>query len=557
MIFLLFTLPFITFIAYVTSDKLLYLNINKLTSYDPLTSSNNTSNKLQFKNFSKLFTVQDKKWNKRLRLFFIFIIALYFNFIFIIIYEIFQYEHIDDNVVMDDAEKLQQVFITTFCIPLMLSLLSVLLSFVIPFTIIFLGLQKFHLVKTFKQLLITSILMTFVCYQIIVNNIVNLNNQKASILLKIGVIGMIIMSSLSAIGCVITTYYHYFLKNNNKISSVSERSHQTSENIFNILKKIINDPKNHLLYSLFMDTIFLYYCNFKNIVTLFFKIPKSVANLDIVYGLNKITTDESKNANPMVTSIINIINFFYYTEDEKIDQVFMIKLISILLSFSLFILCFSYILSFLRNGLNILIYYFDLTLDGNKKEMEFSNDNQNLPRYKQTSAINNPSHIKNFIFAEFVGIYIVATTLVILKLFLPAEIEEFISKKVFNNWMSINVETQSKLINTSADASANIMMRLYNWLLSIPQFPLINKLVLIKANNLSVFDNIQFIFDISFQFTWCFLVLGILGFEIYSSKILGNDDHLLISFLADKYSTISRSNSASDLYLSVKRKMSI
>ncbi|KAL6938703.1 hypothetical protein ACO0OL_001251 [Hanseniaspora opuntiae] len=306
-----------------------------------------------------------------------------------------------------------------------------------------------------------------------------------------------------------------------------------------------------------MDTIFLYYCNFKNIVTLFFKIPKSVANLDIVYGLNKITTDESKNANPMVTSIINIINFFYYTEDEKIDQVFMIKLISILLSFSLFILCFSYILSFLRNGLNILIYYFDLTLDGNKKEMEFSNDNQNLPRYKQTSAINNPSHIKNFIFAEFVGIYIVATTLVILKLFLPAEIEEFISKKVFNNWMSINVETQSKLINTSADASANIMMRLYNWLLSIPQFPLINKLVLIKANNLSVFDNIQFIFDISFQFTWCFLVLGILGFEIYSSKILGNDDHLLISFIADKYSTISRSNSASDLYLSVKRKMSI
>lgn len=557
MIFLLFTLPFITFIAYVTSDKLLYLNINKLTSCDPLTSSNNTSNKLQFENFSKLFTVQDKKWNKRLRLFFIFIIALYFNFISIIIYEIFQYEHIDDNVVMDDAEKLQQVFITTFCIPLMFNLLSVLLSFVIPFTIIFLGLQKFHLVKTFKQLLITSILMTFLCYQIIVNNIVNLNNQKASILLKIGVIGMIIMSSLSAIGCVITTYYHYFLKNNNKISSVSERSHQTSENIFTILKKIINDPKNHLLYSLFMDTIFLYYCNFKNIVTLFFKIPKSVANLDIVYGLNKITTDELKNANPMVTSIINIINFFYYTEDEKIDQVFMIKLISILLSFSLFILCFSYILSFLRNGLNILIYYFDLTLDGNKKEGEFSNDNQNLPRYKQTSAINNPSHIKNFIFAEFVGIYIVATTLVILKLFLPAEIEEFISKKVFNNWMSINVETQSKLINTSADASANIMMRLYNWLLSIPQFPLINKLVLIKANNLSVFDNIQFIFDISFQFTWCFLVLGILGFEIYSSKILGNDDHLLISFIADKYSTISRSNSASDLYLSVKRKMSI
>jgi hypothetical protein len=557
MIFLLFTLPFITFIAYVTSDKLLYLNINKLTSCDPLTSSNNTSNKLQFKNFSKLFTVQDKKWNKRLRLFFIFIIALYFNFISIIIYEIFQYEHIDDNVVMDDAEKLQQVFITTFCIPLMFNLLSVLLSFVIPFTIIFLGLQKFHLVKTFKQLLITSILMTFLCYQIIVNNIVNLNNQKASILLKIGVVGMIIMSSLSAIGCVITTYYHYFLKNNNKISSVSERSHQTSENIFTILKKIINDPKNHLLYSLFMDTIFLHYCNFKNIVTLFFKIPKSVANLDIVYGLNKITTDESKNANPMVTSIINIINFFYYTEDEKIDQVFMIKLISILLSFSLFILCFSYILSFLRNGLNILIYYFDLTLDGNKKEGEFSNENQNLPRYKQTSAINNPSHIKNFIFAEFVGIYIVATTLVILKLFLPAEIEEFISKKVFNNWMSINVETQSKLINTSADASANIMMRLYNWLLSIPQFPLINKLVLIKANNLSVFDNIQFIFDISFQFTWCFLVLGILGFEIYSSKILGNDDHLLISFIADKYSTISRSNSASDLYLSVKRKMSI
>lgn len=274
MIFLLFTLPFITFIAYVTSDKLLYLNINKLTSYDPLTSSNNTSNKLQFKNFSKLFTVQDKKWNKRLRLFFIFIIALYFNFISIIIYEIFQYEHIDDNVVMDDAEKLQQVFITTFCIPLMFNLLSVLLSFVIPFTIIFLGLQKFHLVKTFKQLLITSILMTFLCYQIIVNNIVNLNNQKASILLKIGVIGMIIMSSLSAIGCVITTYYHYFLKNNNKISSVSERSHQTSENIFTILKKIINDPKNHLLYSLFMDTIFLYYCNFKNIVTLFSKFQR-------------------------------------------------------------------------------------------------------------------------------------------------------------------------------------------------------------------------------------------------------------------------------------------
>lgn len=557
MIYLLFTLPFITFIACVTSDKLLYLNINKLTSYDPLTNSNNTRNKQHFKNFSKLFTVQDKKWNKRLRLFFIFVIALYFNFISIIIYEIFQYEHIDDNVVMDDAEKLQQVFITAFCIPLMLNLLSVLLSFVIPFIIIFLGLQKFHLVKTFKQLLVTSALMTFICYQIIVNNIINLENQKASILLKLGVIGMIIMSSLSAIGCVITTYYHYFLKNNNKISSLSEKSHQKTENIFTIFKKIINEPKNYILYSLFMDAIFLYYCNFKNIVTLFFKIPKSVANLDIVYGLNKITTDESKNTNPMVTSIINIINFFYYTEDEKIDQVFMIKLISILLSFSLFILCFSYILSFLRNGLNILIYYFDLTLDGHEKETELYNDNQNLPRYKQSSTINNPSHIKNFIFVEFVGIYIVATTLVILKLFLPAEIEEFMSKKVFNNWMSINVETRSKLINTSADAGGNFMVRFYHWFLSIPQFPVMNKLVLIKANNLSVLDNIQFIFDISFQFTWCFLVLGILGFEIYSSKILGNDDHLLISFIADKYSTISRSNSASDLYLSVKRKMSI
>ncbi|KAL6934800.1 hypothetical protein ACO0R3_000764 [Hanseniaspora guilliermondii] len=442
----------------------------------------------------------------------------------------------------------------------MLNFLSVLLSFVIPFTIIFLGLQKFHLVKTFKQLLITSILLTFICYQFIVNNIVNLNNQKASILIKIGVIGMIIMSSLSAIGCVITTYYHYFLKKNNKISSVFDKSHQSTDNIFNIIRKIIKDPKNHLLYSLFMDTIFLYYCNFKNFVTLFFKIPKSVANLDIVYGLNKITTDESKNTNPMVTSIINIINFFYYTEDEKIDQVFMIKLISILLSFSLFILCFSYILSFLRNGLNILIYYFDLNLDRNKGEMEFDDDvddNQNLPRYKQTSTINNPSHIKNFIFAEFVGIYIVATTLVILKLFLPAEIEEFMSKKVFNNWMSINVEAQSKLINTSSDANQNFIMRCFNWMLSIPQFPFINKLVLIKSNNLTVFDNIQFIFDISFQFTWCFLVMGILGFEIYSSKILGNDDHLLISFIADKYSTISRSNSASDLYLSVKRKMSI
>ena len=173
-------------------------------------------------------------------------------------------------------------------------------------------------------------------------------------------------------------------------------------------------------------------------------------------------------------------------------------------------------------------------------------------------SINNPSHIKNFIFAEFVGIYIVATTLVIFKLFLPAEFEEYMTNKIFNNWMTINVaKTQSKLIDTSSSENVNYVMKFFNFFINIPQFPLLNKLVLINSNNLAIFDNIQSIFDISFQISWFILVLGILAFEIYSSKILGNDDHLLISLIADKYTTISRSNSATNLYLNVKRKMSI
>ena len=141
MIFLLFTLPLVVVFAYVIADKLLYININKLTAYDPA-NKNNTPNKRSLKNFSKLFTVQDKKWNKRLRLFFIFTMVLYFTFISTVIYEIIQYEHIDDSKLIDNDEKLQQVFIINFCIPIMLKLLSIFLSFVIPFIIIFLGLQK-------------------------------------------------------------------------------------------------------------------------------------------------------------------------------------------------------------------------------------------------------------------------------------------------------------------------------------------------------------------------------------------------------------------------------
>lgn len=559
MIFLLFTLPLVIVFAYVIADKLLYININKLTTYDPA-NKNNTPNKRSLKNFSKLFTVQDKKWNKRLRMFFIFTIVLYFTFISTVIYEIIQYEHIDDSKLIDNDEKLQQVFIINFCIPVMLKLLSIFLSFVIPFIIIFLGLQKFHLVKTLKQLITFSVLLTCISYQLIVNNVINLDNQKASILVKIGVIGMIFMSSLSAIGCVITTYYHYFLKNNNKVSNISNEPTHKSDNIFIIAKNIINEPKNTVLYSSLMDVVFLYYCNFKNFVTVFFKIPKSLANLDIIYGLNKITTDKQNDTNPMVTTIINIINFFYYTEDEKIDQIFMVKLISILLSFSLFLLCFSYILSFLRNGLNIIIYYFDLNNDKSNKETEFVEraETADLPRFNvMPTTINSPSHIKNFIFAEFVGIYIVATTLVILKLFLPAEFEEYMSKKIFNNWMAINVaETQSKLIDTSSSDDMNLLVKIFNWFISIPQFPILNKLVLIKANKLAIFDNIQSIFDVSFQITWGVLVVGILAFEIYSSKILGNDDHLLISFIGDMYTTVSRSKSASNLYSNVRSKMS-
>lgn len=292
MIFLLFIIPLVTLFSYIIADKFLYININNLTSYEPII--NNTSNKRTLKNFSKLFTVQDKKWNKRLRLFFIFTIVLYFNFISIVIYEIVQYEHVDDLTAMDSDEKLQQAFIINFCIPTMLKLLSVFLSFIIPFIIIFLGLQKFNLVKTLNQLIISSVLLTCACYQILVNNIINLDNQKASILIKIGVIGMIFMSSLSAIGCVITTYYHYFLKNNSKLSSITNNTSQITDNIFTIIKNISKSPSNTVLYSLLMDVIFLYYCNFKNFVTLFFKIPKSLANLDIIYGLNKITTDKQK-----------------------------------------------------------------------------------------------------------------------------------------------------------------------------------------------------------------------------------------------------------------------
>lgn len=559
MIFLLFIIPLVTLFSYIIADKFLYININNLTSYEPII--NNTSNKRTLKNFSKLFTVQDKKWNKRLRLFFIFTIVLYFNFISIVIYEIVQYEHVDDLTAMDSDEKLQQAFIINFCIPTMLKLLSVFLSFIIPFIIIFLALQKFNLVKTLNQLIISSVLLTCACYQILVNNIINLDNQKASILIKIGVIGMIFMSSLSAIGCVITTYYHYFLKNNSKLSSITNNTSQITDNIFTIIKNISKSPSNTVLYSLLMDVIFLYYCNFKNFVTLFFKIPKSLANLDIIYGLNKITTDKQNDTNPMVTTIINVINFFYYTEDEKIDQIFMVKLISISLSFSLFLLCFSYILSFLRNGLNIIIYYFDLNNETPSEKVEFVEraGGADLPRFNHMPvSINNPSHIKNFIFAEFVGIYIVATTLVIFKLFLPAEFEEYMTNKIFNNWMTINVaKTQSKLIDTSSSENVNYVMKFFNFFINIPQFPLLNKLVLINSNNLAIFDNIQSIFDISFQISWFILVLGILAFEIYSSKILGNDDHLLISLIADKYTTISRSNSATNLYLNVKRKMSI
>ncbi|KAL6926057.1 hypothetical protein ACO0SA_000667 [Hanseniaspora valbyensis] len=553
MIFLLFTIPIVTSLAYVVSDRFLYLNINKLTTNDPAVSiTNNTSHKL--KTFNKLYILSDKKWNYKLKLLFNSTIILYFNVITIIIYEIIQYEHIDENSSknrMDKEERIQQYFLITYCIPLMMQLLSILLSFVFPFIIITLGLKKFNLTQQ-KNLIITSTALTAIAYQLIINNIINLHNEEASILLKLALLGLIFMSSLSAIGCVVTTYYHYFLSKNKGNYPEGKKKYSPIK----LIKKIIETPNDTILYSCLMDLIFLYYCNFKNLLTIFIKIPKNLVNLDIIYGLDKITKDKNSNkesSNPIVVTIVNIINLFYYSQDEKVDQVLMVKVISILLSFSLFLLCFNYILSFLRNGLNILMYYFDIhqeNIISDKPAVKISpviTNNQELPIFNSNvgtnSRANLPSHIKNFIFLEFLGIYILATILVILKLFLTKEFEEYLSRYVLNNWMSINVQkSQSTVINTDTENEKSFfLIECMKWIVNVKQFPLLNKLVIINfKDNESILDNVQVLFDMSFEITWGILIIAILAFEISRIKHSDSTEHLFINSVINSYKNIKR-----------------
>lgn len=553
MIFLLFTIPIVTTLAYVVSDRFLYLNINKLTTNDPAVSiTNNTSHKL--KTFNKLYILSDKKWNYKLKLLFNSTIILYFNVITIIIYEIIQYEHIDENSSsnrMDKEERLQQYFLITYCIPLMMQLLSILLSFVFPFIIITLGLKKFNLTQQ-KNLIITSTALTAIAYQLIINNIINLHNEEASILLKLALLGLIFMSSLSAIGCVVTTYYHYFLSKNEGNYSGGKKKYSPIK----LIKKIFETPNDTILYGCLMDLIFLYYCNFKNLLTIFIKIPKNLANLDIIYGLDKITKDKNSNkesSNPIVVTIVNIINLFYYSQDEKVDQVLMVKVISILLSFSLFLLCFNYILSFLRNGLNILMYYFDIhqeSIISDKPAVKITpviTNNQELPIFNSNVGTNSraslPSHIKNFIFLEFLGIYILATILVILKLFLTKEFEEYLSRYVLNNWMSINVQqSQSTVINTDTENEKSFfLIECMKWIVNVKQFPLLNKLVIINfKDNESILDNVQVLFDMSFEITWGILIIAILAFEISRIKHSDSTEHLLINSVISSYKNIKR-----------------
>lgn len=563
MIFLLFTIPFVTFLGFVISEKYLFLSINKLTTNDPVVSMTiNGQQKLQTLN--KLYTITDKKWNYRLKLLFNGTIILYFNIIAIIIYEIIQYEHVDESSgnQMDKDEKLQQVFLVKHCIPFMMQILSFLLSFLFPFIIISLGLKKFSLVKQ-KNLVFVALTLTLLSYQMIINNVINLKNEEASILLKLAIVGLIFMSSLSAIGCIVTTYNHYFLSKN----QVKQQSHKPNYSPKQLFKEIINSPKNSLLYSQLVDLVFLYYCNFKNLLTIFIKIPKNLANLDIIYGLDKITQETGKDnkqtSNPIVVTIVNIINFFFYSQDEKVDQVLMVKVVSILLSFSLFLLCFNYILSFLRNGLNILMYYFSFNQKHNK--INFAPQiapvsNNELPMFNPETVKNSrtelPSHIKNFIFLEFLGIYILATILVILKLFLTKEFEQYLSRYVLNNWITINKqETQSALIKTESESEkTSFLVSCLIWGVNLPQFPLLNKLVMInyekKANILA---NVQVLFDLSFEITWGLLILSILSFEIYRFKYSNANEHSIINVIVKGYKKMNLNNPAK-IYGNIKRR---
>lgn len=563
MIFLLFTIPFVTFLGFVISEKFLFLSINKLTTNDPVVAMNiNGQQKLKILN--KLYTITDKKWNYRLKLLFDGTIILYFNIIAIIIYEIIQYEHVDESSgnQMDKDEKLQQVFLVKHCIPFLMQILSFLLSFLFPFIIITLGLRKFNLVKQ-QNLMFVAFTLTLFSYQMIINNVINLKNDEASILLKLAIVGLIFMSSLSAIGCIVTTYNHYFLSHN----ELKQQSHKPYYSPKQLLKEILNSPKNSWLYSQLVDLVFLYYCNFKNLLTIFIKIPKNLANLDIIYGLDKITQETGKDnkqqSNPIVVTIVNIINFFYYSQDEKVDQVLMVKIISILLSFSLFLLCFNYILSFLRNGLNILMYYFSLNQKHNTSNISPqipSVSNKELPMFNpetvKSSRSELPSHIKNFIFLEFLGIYILATILVILKLFLTKEFEEYLSRYVLNNWISINKqETQSSLIKTEIEnEKASFLVNFLRWVVNLPQFPLLNKLVIINyEKKASILANVQVLFDISFEITWGLLILLILSFEIYRFKYANVKEHSMISIVMKGYKKINLNN-PSKIYEDIKRR---
>ncbi|XBW35304.1 hypothetical protein QEN19_000871 [Hanseniaspora menglaensis] len=547
MLFILLCVPSVTFLSYIIGQKLLYLNINKLTTNDPVVAiSNSPAHKL--KTFNDLYIVADKKWNSRLNWLFNLTITLYFNIIAVIIYEIVQYEHSDNSgtTKTNKDDNFQQIILVQYYIPLMMQILSALLSFIFPFIIIFLGLKKFNFVKQ-KNLIFVSTMTTICFYQLIINNIIGLKNEEASILLKLALLGLIFMSSLSATGCVLTTYYHYVLsKNESNNENKNSRKNYSFKEIF---KQIINSPENIGLYSILMDVIFLYYCNFKNLLTVFIKLPKSLMNLDIIYGLDKITT-ESKNkkkeaTNPIVATIVNIINFFYYSQDEKVDEVLLIKIISILLSFSLFLLCFNYILSFLRNGLAIFIYYFDIHYDKISSSSGILSSSKELPVFNSNMSSNKktklPSHIKNFIFLEFLGVYILATILVILKLFLTKEFEEYLSRSVLSNWLSVNIhENQSALINTeNGGDDISVAVKILKGIINLPQLPFLNKLIMIKVtDNGSILDHVQFLFDISFQITWGLVFIVIIAFELYLSKYSSTTDYLMINLVSHAFKKI-------------------
>lgn len=191
------------------------------------------------------------------------------------------------------------------------------------------------------------------------------------------------------------------------------------------LKLVTGKPRSvKILYNAFQLTFFLF-CIFKLIVVFGINLPKQISyRILSPKDIHFENFGKENEADPLAVSLANILDIVLFTFDHQQELDSLSKLISLIFSLSMFACSLSTVLSTISRLLSILPLKFQLfalsviALDQKNSKLPVSTkDNQTSMNEAE------PSIIKNLIFVELVGVYILATILLI-RSNLPYDVSE-------------------------------------------------------------------------------------------------------------------------------------